>query len=79
MVLQKVTKDLNLMKCRGIIPFSYKSMGISPRILPVTYGETINSVKRITRDFVLDLTAKEARLLAKDQGIIVSFAADIFI
>ena len=34
----------------GAIPYSYKQMGVSPRISPVSYGNTINNVKRLIRE-----------------------------
>lgn len=33
-------------------------MGLSPRILPINYGNTINSIKRILRDYAYQTLAK---------------------
>lgn len=33
----------------GVIPYSYKQMGVSPRLLPVSYGKSINHCKRALR------------------------------
>jgi hypothetical protein len=33
----------------GIIPLSYKQMGLSPRLLPITYGNTLNNCKLALR------------------------------
>lgn len=34
----------------GAIPYSYKQMGVSPRISPISYGNTVNNVKRLIRE-----------------------------
>lgn len=51
--------DRNLMKleAHGGIPYRYKHMGTSPRILPVRYGNTINNTKRIVRNKVYEQMA----------------------
>nr|YP_003412089.1 hypothetical protein PhlaMp10 [Phaeoceros laevis]ACT75297.1 hypothetical protein PhlaMp10 [Phaeoceros laevis] len=38
------------MKNFGVIPYKYKLMGSSPRILPVSYGTSINFTKRFLRE-----------------------------
>ena len=35
---------------KQLIPYKYKPMGLSPRILPQGYGESFNSVKRFLRE-----------------------------
>lgn len=47
-----ITKGLNQIKSFGGIPYSYKPLGVSPRILPISYGNTINSTKRLVRERV---------------------------
>lgn len=34
----------------GAIPFTYKPMGLSPRIYPTAYGNSVNNVKRLIRE-----------------------------
>lgn len=41
--------EKGLLKAKTIVPFKYKPMGMSPRILPQSYGESINSVKKFVR------------------------------
>lgn len=55
-----IDKGLNKVQSFGGIPFSYKQMGASPRILPVSYGNSINNTKRVVRDCTYSLMAKEA-------------------
>lgn len=40
---------IGLVKTKQLVPFRYKQMGLSPRILPQNYGDTINSVKKFLR------------------------------
>lgn len=40
-------------------------MGISPRILPINYGDTLNNTKKILRNEVFALMNKEANLKYK--------------
>ena len=42
-------KSLDKISKSGMIPTQYKPMGLSPRILPVNYGESFNSVKKSLR------------------------------
>lgn len=39
----------------GAIPYKYKPLGVSPRIIPQAYGSTINSTKRLVRDKCYEL------------------------
>lgn len=48
----------------GIIPYTYKTLGNSPRIIPQMYGSTINNAKKIVRDFGYSQIGK----VAKDMG-----------
>jgi P4 family phage/plasmid primase-like protien len=41
--------EKGLLKAKTIVPFKYKQMGMSPRILPQNYGDSINSVKKFVR------------------------------
>jgi hypothetical protein len=50
LVTGQLIKGIKKIVERGAIPFVYKRMGVSPRILPVGYGETINSTKRVVRN-----------------------------
>ena len=43
-----VIKGINKVKT-SIVPYKYKPMGLSPRILPQNYGESFNSVKKLVR------------------------------
>lgn len=49
LVLYKGAQNI---KSFGAIPYTYKSMGTSPRILPAGYGSSMNSTKRILRQEV---------------------------
>ena len=42
-------KSLDKISKSGMIPTQYKKMGLSPRILPVNYGDSFNSVKKSLR------------------------------
>eukprot|EP00892_Ulva_mutabilis_P009071 jgi/Ulvmu1/6536/UM003_0170.1 len=44
--------EKGILKAQKIVPFKYKQMGMSPRILPQSYGESINSVKKFVRQVV---------------------------
>lgn len=45
----RVQIEKGLKKTKTLVPFKYKQMGLSPRILPQNYGESINSVKKFVR------------------------------
>jgi len=55
----------------GGIPFSYKIMGTSPRILPVSYGNTINSTKKVLRSHCYQLMGQV--LYEKEKKVIIDF------
>ena len=44
----------------GCVPYTYIPMGTSPRIMPMTYGNTINNTKKIVRDLTYNIVAKQA-------------------
>ena len=46
-VLDQIKKGL--VKTKQLVPFKYKMMGMSPRVLPQKYGETMNSAKKFIR------------------------------
>lgn len=46
---------INIVTKYGAIPYNYKKMGISPRLIPVNYGDTLNNTKKILRDKVLSI------------------------
>ena len=48
-VKEILSRNLDTVKKQGAIPYNYKIMGTSPRILPVNYGQTINNFKRAFR------------------------------
>jgi len=43
-----VIKGINKVRT-SIVPYKYKPMGLSPRILPQNYGDSFNSVKKLVR------------------------------
>lgn len=43
-------EGLTLVTKYGAIAYNYKKMGISPRIIPVNYGNTLNNTKKILRE-----------------------------
>nr|QYC94424.1 putative phage/plasmid DNA primase [Oedogonium sp. BN3] len=50
-MLEQVKKGLIIIKKRGLIQYTYKPLGVSPRIIPEGYSMTINGVKRLVRDY----------------------------
>nr|YP_009478058.1 hypothetical protein AnanMp22 [Anthoceros angustus]AVP12834.1 hypothetical protein AnanMp22 [Anthoceros angustus] len=62
----------------GVIPYKYKSMGISPRILPVSYGESINFSKRFLREKVyahLGCSLRDKGLVIIDLDLVSCFTS----
>lgn len=55
-----IEASLNKVVKFGGISFKYKPLGVSPRIIPVAYGDTINSTKRIVRERVYEIMASRA-------------------
>lgn len=53
-------KGLTIVTKYGSIPYSYKRMGVSPRIIPINYGDTLNNTKKVIRNEVFSLMNKEA-------------------
>jgi hypothetical protein len=60
LISAQMEKGLRKIQAYGCIPFSYKQMGLSPRILPLTYGNSINSVKRLVRDQAYEWISQQA-------------------
>jgi P4 family phage/plasmid primase-like protien len=60
----QINKGLEKIINFGAIPYTYKMMGLSPRLVPVSYGNSINSTKKIVRKTVYTLLGK----LASDRG-----------
>lgn len=44
-----IDRGLKVISQNGAIPYNYKPMGNSPRILSVNYGQTINNTKKVIR------------------------------
>lgn len=59
-VANTFSKGIETIKTYGAIPYQYKRMGTSPRIIPVGYGKTINNTKRIIRNQVYSLLSKSS-------------------
>ena len=57
--LQYIERDVKNVKAFGKIPYTYLRMGNSPRIIPKSYGDTINSAKRVVRDYVYTQMGKK--------------------
>jgi phage/plasmid-associated DNA primase len=55
LISETFQKNLKLISKYGAIPYKYKRMGLSPRIIPVNYGETLNSTKRVLRNNVFSI------------------------
>jgi P4 family phage/plasmid primase-like protien len=47
----------------GAIPYTYKHMGISPRISPISYGNSINNVKRLIKEEAYSYMGQHASLM----------------
>lgn len=45
-----LTRGYSQIKNFGAIPFTYKQMGVSPRIVPNSYKDSVQSVKKFLRD-----------------------------
>ena len=56
-VRNQVIRGVGKLKKFGCIPKSYKQMGISPRISPIRYGDSINSTKKLVRNYGYRLAA----------------------
>lgn len=56
-VREQVVRGVEKLNKFGCIPKSYKQMGISPRITPVRYGDSINSTKKLVRNYGYRLAA----------------------
>lgn len=63
-------RGIKMIHSFGAIPFSYKPMGTSPRILPKTYGHTINNVKGLIREEIYSYLAS---ILRPEDKIIIDF------
>lgn len=50
-MLEHMNRGKDVINTYGLVPFSYKSLGVSPRIIPTNYGKSINSVKRVLREY----------------------------
>lgn len=55
-----ILKGIKQIKNFGAFPYSYKELGNSPRIIPISYGNTINNTKRVVREYVYNYIAKES-------------------
>jgi hypothetical protein len=60
-MLLQIQKGIVKVKKSGAIPYSYKQMGVSPRIIPISYGNSFNSVKRVVRDAYYDSLGQSLR------------------
>ncbi len=56
-VRNQVVRGVEKLHKFGCIPKSYKQMGISPRISPIRYGDSINSTKKLVRNYGYRLAA----------------------
>lgn len=65
-VKHQIHRGVNIINEYGIIPMKYKSLGISPRLIPVNYGKSINNVKKIIRE----MAYKKSINLEKDRVIV---------
>nr|YP_009710004.1 putative phage/plasmid DNA primase [Coleochaete scutata]QFU80109.1 putative phage/plasmid DNA primase [Coleochaete scutata] len=62
-----ITTDFIKIRDFGGIAYKYKPMGTSPRIIPATYRQSINSTKRVVRDKCYEMMGSKA----KEQGMIL--------
>lgn len=69
-IRERIIQNLTVLHKNGVIPFEYKPLGVSPRILPSGYSQTINNVKRIVREFAYRTLAEEARVNNMDIKIV---------
>lgn len=69
-MLEQVMRARETINNRGIVPYSYKPMGVSPRIVPTNYGKTINGVKRFMREYAYGLAGERCRALGYDIELI---------
>lgn len=58
-VLEQFNKGIEIIKTYGAIPYRYKQMGNSPRILPIDYGKSINNTKRLLRHEIYKILASK--------------------
>jgi phage/plasmid-associated DNA primase len=65
-MLEQVKRGKDIINNFGIVPYSYKPLGVSPRIVPVNYGKTINGVKRYLREYAYILAGERCRALGYD-------------
>jgi phage/plasmid-associated DNA primase len=55
-------RGIDIINNHGIVPYSYKSLGVSPRIIPTNYGKSINGVKRNLREYAYGLAVEKCGL-----------------
>lgn len=61
MVKHVFTKNINLVNKYKAIFYNYKTMGVSPTIIPVNYKDTVNNTKKIVRNNVYSLMSKHLK------------------
>jgi len=71
-VKEQLIISFDKIKKNGLIPFKYKTLGISPRIIPTKYSETINSIKGVVRNFFYKKIA-ESKICSESSYVIVDF------
>lgn len=58
----EIQKAFRTIKTFGIVPYTYIPMGASPRIVPVSYKNSLHSIKRRVRDMYLNTLGKTLAL-----------------
>lgn len=54
-------KGLELIRKYGCIPYNYKQMGVSPRLIPINYGSSINTTKRVLRNQIFQILSNAGK------------------
>ena len=60
LTLKVISASVDKIANYGCVLYTYYSMGMSPRIIPQTYGVFINNTKKVVRDISYAIVTKQA-------------------
>ena len=59
-VTKQISDGVKKLRKKGAIPYKWTDCGVSPRLIPFSYGDTINFTKKVVRDAAYEIMGKEA-------------------
>ena len=62
-ITKQISDGLRILRKKGGIPTKWTDCGVSPRLIPYSYGHTINFTKRVVRDEAYRVMSKQANKL----------------